>query len=882
MAIIVAPRGCFVTATTPKQSTVQQTLPDLFCLNQEDVKACLDLLRSTPIFLKKYLSRCHLRILSLDNSTATEEARLTIATSVSAARDLLPSVQVPDFAVDLAECLQVCTRMTFACAVRAMLALVKCECKEIAKFTTWLAYAQSLHGVIEEATKFKTRQSVDACDPDFLQDSDDVYDTYNWIQHICLHPFLLAEVESSSQAFEPCYLTIDGLYCPEEGMLDISGSKAESDAQAPVSFTAARLLKRGVVCRSRNGALSPFTAVLRSMGCKSEPDLADTVLSLNILRLSEDSYIREGKGILLKSAAIQDALSLYRHIERHLERVGEILPAKLRNCLFDALPKRDTVENISALGGRRARSYGIASLHNSRDSATLLSSGQDDQCLHKVVDSPGDLCATFPLLLSDFSFPIGLHSTQVFQNTLQCIVEAMENDPIKLLHPRLCEACPLLCAALGIAQLKERTVTFFQTSLTENIPRSKRAIDFEFNRLLTRKIQLLKVVYIDMQVFIMDDHALRVSNDRKLSACSDLTRSVFLTDSPAHPHAQPNSHIRTKEVWTEVQYLIAGDVAFFRPADKTEVAWRLVLYRLLVQLLVSREGMPVPTAEEEARQAISRVTRDMLDMRDSEGWGSFESTLQMNSSDVEFPTSLAVNDGGGSLGVLAEGGSSSTHPLPATRAKIPYEPSPLPSDSQFGNLRHADLVFRERLGGSEGHPADSSAQGGMRLERLDPRGFAPSGSGTFDTASSETIVDPRAAEWVGRLGERFACLWLQRKYPETFYPTRHWVSSNRLKFYPGMRRGINDALGYDMEVEDTKGLFVANDERRMDYGSGAHRLCFVEVKAAAGKVQGTFYLSRNELRVRERCAELGNARPAHPPIPPLPCLTSTALRLRRA
>ena len=449
----------------------------------------------------------------------------------------------------------------------------------------------------------------------------------------------------------------------------------------------------------------------------------------------------------------------------------------------------------------------------------------------------------------------------------------MENDPIKLLHPSLCEACPLLCGALGIAQLKERTVTFFRTSLTENIPRSKSAIDYKFNRLLTRKIQLPKVVYIDMLVFVMDNHALRVHDDErvhdgsKLSVFSDLTRSASLTDSPANPHAQLDPRIRTVTVWTEVPYLIAGDVVFFRPTDKTEVAWRLVLYRLLVQLLVSREGMPIPVAEEEASNAIRQVTWDMLDMRDSEGWGGFESILQMNSSDVEFPASLAVDDGG--LGVLAEDGPSSTHPMLAARARnTPSSPLPLPDDSQLGNLRHADLIFQQRLGGGEA----SSAEGGMRLERLDPRGFAPSGSGGLGTAQWETVVDPRAAEWVGRLGERFACLWLQREYPETFHPTRHWVSSNRLKFYPGARGGVNDALGYDMEVEDTRGLFVANDGRRMDFGPGAHRRCFVEVKAAAGKFQGTFYLSRNELRVRERCAELGNARLAPSPT----CLTNAA------
>jgi hypothetical protein len=250
-------------------------------------------------------------------------------------------------------------------------------------------------------------------------------------------------------------------------------------------------------------------------------------------------------------------------------------------------------------------------------------------------------------------------------------------------------------------------------------------------------------------------------------------------------------------------------------------------------------------------------------MRDEEGWKGFKSVLHINTSNVEFPTSLAADCGideadcQDSLDALADSGPSTADPAPARMAFRESRPSP--GDSPFGDLRHVDLIFREKLEASLGRPGEIAGEGEVRFVRLDPRAFAQ-GSGVGDAGLEDAVVDPRAGQWVGLLGERFACLQLQRAYPESFDPTRHWVSSGRLKFYPWARAGVNDTLGYDMEVQDTRALFVAN----RDFGSGKHRRCFVEVKSTAGAFRGVFHLSRNELRSRERCAEM-NAR--HEPSP---------------
>ena len=831
-----------------------QSLPSLSMLSRRDVECCLSLLRQCPPHLRNYLSRCHLALHGDENQT--EEARLTFATSVSSARDLLPCVLVPDFAMDLAEAFGVGTKMTFGCAIRAMLALVQRKCMDVTAYTTWLAYCQSFQGTIEKAMQLNA--SLTFVEPATLNSSEDaVYSTRCWIECIRKNDFIAAEVEMAPKIR---HLPADWLFCPFEEAMDdhvLAGGPQFTEApQQHISFVVARLLGKAVVCRHSNGALSPFVGVLRSMGCKAEPDLSDAVLALQALRATSSSYIRGGKGIMLTPAAIHDVFALCRHINLLLGNMDDV--AKRRDLLASVMPNQEELDSLAAGSAPESREGDPLSNQSS-------ACAESPRACHRAV---GDMCSAFPLLLSDYSFPVGLHPTEVFQNPYDFFAEALREAPIKLLHHRLSEECSLLCEVLGIGHLKDRTVSYFRTSLGENIPRFMWSATEAFNGLLSRPVQLLKVVYVDLMVYIMDGHVLRVHDDRKLTARSDHTDDVMYIDSPAHPQARVNPHLQSFEVFSESAYVVAGDIIFL-PAAKTDAAWRLVLNRLLAQLLMVREGLQRAAAEARAFRALQRV-----DLRDGEGWKGFDGTLHMNSSDVEFPSALTGNFGAGDgdleyLSAVDEtvGDSSSSNVVEGggkTVASVSsHRQLPLAVDSRLGRLNHIDRIFQARIESS------CEGEGGIKFDGLDPKAFSQLRLGGVEGETEPTTVDARSAEWVGLLGERFASLQLQKAYPESFDPTRHWVSSARLKFYPASRTRVDDTLGYDMEVHDTRGLFVAGGggnssssgkHQRVEFAPGGHRRCFVEVKSTAGPFRGVFHLSRNELRVREMCAELANAR----------------------
>ena len=70
--------------------------------------------------------------------------------------------------------------------------------------------------------------------------------------------------------------------------------------------------------------------------------------------------------------------------------------------------------------------------------------------------------------------PVGLHSTQVFQDPLSLLTEGMKGDPVRLLHPKLCEACPLFCGAgaLGINQASDVVFRGFRPADPRRWPES--------------------------------------------------------------------------------------------------------------------------------------------------------------------------------------------------------------------------------------------------------------------------------------------------------------------------------------------------------------------------------------------------------------------------
>jgi hypothetical protein len=121
-----------------------------------------------------------------------------------------------------------------------------------------------------------------------------------------------------------------------------------------------------------------------------------------------------------------------------------------------------------------------------------------------------------------------------------------------------------------------------------------------------------------------------------------------------------------------------------------------------------------------------------------------------------------------------------------------------------------------------------------------------------NTWSDSTIVDNAEKTRIGQNAEHFFFVYLQTLYGSVdVTPTQNWRSSSRLVFYPQYRRNVNDAAGYDLELRDTREVFV--------HGSGSTtKHCYFEVKGTSGvfNVAHTrFHISQNEF---ERCEAIAN------------------------
>ncbi|PRP83579.1 hypothetical protein PROFUN_09128 [Planoprotostelium fungivorum] len=113
-----------------------------------------------------------------------------------------------------------------------------------------------------------------------------------------------------------------------------------------------------------------------------------------------------------------------------------------------------------------------------------------------------------------------------------------------------------------------------------------------------------------------------------------------------------------------------------------------------------------------------------------------------------------------------------------------------------------------------------------------------------------TDEDITAQKRSGFLAEHFVCVWFSQIYGPSFSPYINWVSSNRMQLYPESTRGVNDAAGYDFEILDTKQIFGTSQK--------TVKKILVEVKGTSGFWDGSFFLSDNEKKRRDRARENSN------------------------
>jgi hypothetical protein len=112
------------------------------------------------------------------------------------------------------------------------------------------------------------------------------------------------------------------------------------------------------------------------------------------------------------------------------------------------------------------------------------------------------------------------------------------------------------------------------------------------------------------------------------------------------------------------------------------------------------------------------------------------------------------------------------------------------------------------------------------------------------------IVDGEEHIRIGQHAEHFFFTYLQKLYGKIdVTPTNNWRSSSRAKVYPQYKRGMDDSLGYDIELHDTQEDFVRGTKSRT-------KKCYFEVKGTSGSFheeKTIFNISQNE---REKCLSI--------------------------
>lgn len=108
-------------------------------------------------------------------------------------------------------------------------------------------------------------------------------------------------------------------------------------------------------------------------------------------------------------------------------------------------------------------------------------------------------------------------------------------------------------------------------------------------------------------------------------------------------------------------------------------------------------------------------------------------------------------------------------------------------------------------------------------------------------------VNDELMKRVGVKAEHFVCRYLKYHYGEAFDEFESWVSSAAHTVYPGSAKRFDDSLGYDFKLTDYKWLLVS-DKCKADK---SEKVCFVEVKGCADAWDGTFHISKNEVRKKD-------------------------------
>ncbi|CAF4599963.1 unnamed protein product [Rotaria sp. Silwood1] len=136
--------------------------------------------------------------------------------------------------------------------------------------------------------------------------------------------------------------------------------------------------------------------------------------------------------------------------------------------------------------------------------------------------------------------------------------------------------------------------------------------------------------------------------------------------------------------------------------------------------------------------------------------------------------------------------------------------------------------------------------------RVKTQNHIPRNRNMTNNWKDSSIVDGIEQLRIGQNAEHFFFVYLQNHYGSIdVTPTKNWRSSSRLITYPQCQRNIDDSIGFDFELHDTKEIFVCGSGSRTKY-------CYFEVKGTSGSFNEThtrFHISQNEL---DMCQSIAN------------------------
>ncbi|CAF3386954.1 unnamed protein product [Rotaria sp. Silwood1] len=147
---------------------------------------------------------------------------------------------------------------------------------------------------------------------------------------------------------------------------------------------------------------------------------------------------------------------------------------------------------------------------------------------------------------------------------------------------------------------------------------------------------------------------------------------------------------------------------------------------------------------------------------------------------------------------------------------------------------------------------DRTAEDEIYRNRVKTQNHIPRNRNMTNNWKDSSIVDGIEQLRIGQNAEHFFFVYLQNHYGSIdVTPTKNWRSSSRLITYPQCQRNIDDSIGFDFELHDTKEIFVCGSGSRTKY-------CYFEVKGTSGSFNEThtrFHISQNEL---DMCQSIAN------------------------